>query len=167
MRVLGRLVAEKRIAHQPQVIFLDSAHEIDETLLELKQAWQLLAPGGVLIGDDFTWDAVRHDVSRFVATVETDKELMDQIKVAYHARAAVEKYDKQLPHVDTFNRQYACSAQYSATGNYLTCSKNGGLWVLAKPKDAPLLDANSRELNPNRFSRRKHPAAANEAAALH
>ena len=51
---------------QPSVIFLDSAPEIDETRYELELYYRLLAPGGVLFGDDYIWPAVRHDVCCFV-----------------------------------------------------------------------------------------------------
>ena len=50
----------------PDVIFLDSAHEIDETRYELELYYALLRPGGVLFGDDFIWPAVRHDVCCFL-----------------------------------------------------------------------------------------------------
>eukprot|EP00913_Durusdinium_trenchii_P002884 g2671.t1 len=44
-------------------IFLDSAHELDETFLELSLYFKLLKPGGILFGDDYGWPA---DVERFV-----------------------------------------------------------------------------------------------------
>jgi len=65
MRAIGRLVNEKRLSSLPQVLYLDSAHEADETLLELQVAWSILAPGGILFGDDWEWDAVQTDVLRF------------------------------------------------------------------------------------------------------
>ena len=48
-------------------IYLDSAHEQDETLLEMRVAWAALAPGGVLYGDDFglVYRGVLHDVVTF------------------------------------------------------------------------------------------------------
>ena len=49
----------------PEVIYLDAAHEIDETFLELKCAWEVLPSKGVLFGDDWNWDAVKHDVKLF------------------------------------------------------------------------------------------------------
>lgn len=50
----------------PNIIYLDSAHEIDETYYELCLYWHLLKPGGILMGDDYGWLAVRTDVDRFV-----------------------------------------------------------------------------------------------------
>ncbi|CAF1120572.1 unnamed protein product [Adineta steineri] len=49
----------------PQVIYLDSAHEQGETLIELSLYWNLLEPGGILIGDDWVWHSVRCDVKKF------------------------------------------------------------------------------------------------------
>jgi hypothetical protein len=34
------------------LIYLDSAHEQGETLIELALYWNILQPGGVLFGDD-------------------------------------------------------------------------------------------------------------------
>lgn len=50
----------------PTLIYLDSAHEVDETYYELCLYYQLLAPGGILMGDDYGWPAVKVDVDRFV-----------------------------------------------------------------------------------------------------
>lgn len=50
---------------RPQVIYLDSAHEQGETLIELALYWNLLRPGGVLFGDDWGWISVRCDVKKF------------------------------------------------------------------------------------------------------
>lgn len=51
----------------PDVVYLDSAHEKGETFMELTLYFHTLAPGGVIFGDDFTWDSVSHDVKRFAA----------------------------------------------------------------------------------------------------
>ncbi|CAF0988806.1 unnamed protein product [Adineta steineri] len=50
----------------PQVIYLDSAHEQGETLIELSLYWNLLQPGGILFGDDWNWRSVRCDVKKFI-----------------------------------------------------------------------------------------------------
>jgi hypothetical protein len=50
----------------PQLIYLDSAHEQGETLIELALYWNILQPGGVLFGDDWAWIAVRCDVKKFM-----------------------------------------------------------------------------------------------------
>jgi hypothetical protein len=38
---------------RPDLIFLDSAHEAGESYLEIGLAYSLLAPGGLLLGDDY------------------------------------------------------------------------------------------------------------------
>ncbi|CAF2671631.1 unnamed protein product [Rotaria sp. Silwood2] len=50
---------------RPQLIYLDSAHEQGETLIELALYWNILRPGGVLFGDDFGWLSVRCDLKKF------------------------------------------------------------------------------------------------------
>eukprot|EP00971_Amphidinium_carterae_P053051 1044962-Amphidinium_carterae.1 len=60
----GRWLEET--GYQPDLIFLDSAHEEHETFLEVSLFFRVLAPGGVLFGDDYGWEAVRKDVHRFV-----------------------------------------------------------------------------------------------------
>ncbi len=59
IKLLRRLASESRLSCLPDVIYLDSAHEPDETFLELQNCWELLKPGGVLIGDDWDWSAVQ------------------------------------------------------------------------------------------------------------
>ncbi|CAF4856880.1 unnamed protein product [Rotaria socialis] len=51
---------------RPQLIYLDSAHEQGETLIELALYWNILQPGGVLFGDDWGWLSVRCDVKKFM-----------------------------------------------------------------------------------------------------
>ncbi len=72
MRLIRVLVEEERLSRVPEVIYLDAAHEPGETLLELQNAWQLLSPGGVLFGDDWSWPSVRGDVRTLARTVEAD-----------------------------------------------------------------------------------------------
>jgi len=76
MKLLAQLYQEKRIPKFPEVLYLDSAHEEGETLLELRRAWDVLPPGGVLFGDDFNWTAVQTDVHKFVSHVKVNEELM-------------------------------------------------------------------------------------------
>jgi len=67
MKLLKRLYSERRINELPNYRYLDSAHEPRETLLELHLAWDLLVDGGILFGDDWSWDSVRHDVLQFAS----------------------------------------------------------------------------------------------------
>lgn len=65
MRLLERFREDGKLDKGPGVIYLDSAHEWYETYIELVTAWRILAPGGILIGDDYNWPSVNHDVQRF------------------------------------------------------------------------------------------------------
>lgn len=49
----------------PDIVYLDSAHEQDMTYMELTLYYALLPKGGVIYGDDFSWDSVHRDVTRF------------------------------------------------------------------------------------------------------
>merc|ERR1712013_445168 len=53
-------------------MYLDSAHEKGETLLEINQAFKLVAPGGVLLGDDLDWSAVESDLHAFISQLDLD-----------------------------------------------------------------------------------------------
>lgn len=68
---LPSIVAARLVGHlnwKVDVIYIDSAHEVGETLVELILYYQLLRPGGVLLGDDYTsFPGVKHDVDMFAA----------------------------------------------------------------------------------------------------
>jgi len=56
-------------AHQWQVdfLYLDAAHEVQETFRELCLYFEVLAVNGVMAGDDYAaFPAVKHDVDLFV-----------------------------------------------------------------------------------------------------
>lgn len=65
MKVLLRLFEEGHLRQRPEVIYLDSAHEQVETLLEIQEAWCLLPESGILFGDDWTWNSVQSDILKF------------------------------------------------------------------------------------------------------
>lgn len=50
---------------KPDLAYLDSAHELDMTYMELTLYYALLPKGGIIYGDDFTWESVGKDVTRF------------------------------------------------------------------------------------------------------
>lgn len=52
LRVIRELSAQG-VVPAPQVIYLDSAHEEGEVLLELRLAWEVVAEGGIVFGDDW------------------------------------------------------------------------------------------------------------------
>ena len=67
MKLLQRLFTENRLSRLPDVVYLDSAHELSETYLELHKAWNVLRSKGVMFGDDWDWEDVRHDVTLFAS----------------------------------------------------------------------------------------------------
>jgi predicted O-methyltransferase YrrM len=81
IKLLQRLKDQERISALPNYIYLDSAHEKDETFLELSLCWNLLPPGGVLFGDDWNWDAVRHDVVKFSETIVREIDYETSFKI--------------------------------------------------------------------------------------
>lgn len=78
LALLRRLFDQRRITLLPEVIYLDSAHEPGETLLELQQSWSLLN-SGILMGDDWDWEAVRTDVITFAKTARINTTLARQL----------------------------------------------------------------------------------------
>ena len=64
LRALQHLVVDGHVP-SPEFVYLDSAHEAGETLLEITRAFDLLPDGGVLVGDDLDWPAVERDLRRF------------------------------------------------------------------------------------------------------
>ena len=81
IKLLQRLFSQKRINILPNYIYLDSAHEKDETFIELYLCWNCLVSGSILFGDDWLWDAVKNDVIKFANTIrsETNYENLDKI----------------------------------------------------------------------------------------
>merc|ERR1712146_326847 len=62
------LVAAKMLymlGYRIDVVYLDSAHEMGETLIELHLFYQLLRPGGMMLGDDCDWVAVASSLRLF------------------------------------------------------------------------------------------------------
>jgi hypothetical protein len=65
IKLLQRLITQNRITQLPNYIYLDFAHEKDETFIELYICWNCLINNSILFGDDWSWDAVREDVIIF------------------------------------------------------------------------------------------------------
>jgi hypothetical protein len=47
------------------LIYLDASHEEEDVYQDLVTWWDIVAPGGILFGDDWSWDGVRLAVQRF------------------------------------------------------------------------------------------------------
>lgn len=74
--IVGMNVLERVSNYRPDVVYVDSAHEEDETFLELSTAWDFLVKGGLLMGDDLDWPAVRNDVYKFAGSVGAQVEVV-------------------------------------------------------------------------------------------
>jgi hypothetical protein len=48
-----------------ELIYLDGSHEEEDVAADLTNYWDLLAPGGILFGDDYSWTGVQMAVDRF------------------------------------------------------------------------------------------------------
>jgi hypothetical protein len=83
LKLLSRLMREQRLSVLPEVIYLDAAHEVDETFLEVRSSWALLPAGGVLLGDDWDWPAVRGDVLKFAEQITPNQALLDRFGAAH------------------------------------------------------------------------------------
>lgn len=88
--LIKALKEEKRISNTPEVIYLDSAHEVDETFLELSRCWDMLKKGGVLFGDDWNWPSVSGDVIKAFADAPiTNQELTDKLTTIMQPTAKI------------------------------------------------------------------------------
>ena len=135
MRLLGRLLKSfyhhGLVAPRPSVLYLDSAHEAGETLTELRVAFDLLADGGVLFGDDWAWKAVRADVAKFAAYLPNATALERQRwSTAASRRASFSAAGRRAG--------LKCEAP-RVTGSWtlwttrLLVCEPGGTWVVFKP----------------------------------
>ncbi|MDJ0386826.1 class I SAM-dependent methyltransferase [Roseomonas sp. E05] len=59
----------KRLRIAPDMIHIDAAHEYEPVLRDTRLYWNLLAPGGVLIGDDYSWKGVAKAADEFAVEV--------------------------------------------------------------------------------------------------
>jgi predicted O-methyltransferase YrrM len=68
----------KVLGYKVDFVYLDSAHEAGETFLEMNLYYDLLRPGGALLGDDFSWfPAVKYDVLKFMEFKHLQGQLME------------------------------------------------------------------------------------------
>ncbi len=50
-----------------ELIYVDGSHEEEDVHADLVDYWDLLAPGGILFGDDYSWTGVKLAVDRFAS----------------------------------------------------------------------------------------------------
>ncbi|MEO8558392.1 MAG: class I SAM-dependent methyltransferase [Rhodospirillales bacterium] len=65
---------------RPELIYIDASHEYEDVKRDLELYWQLLAPGGVMLGDDFLpmWYGVIRAASEFAKTYGLDLQISDE-----------------------------------------------------------------------------------------
>ena len=51
--------------NRAELVYIDGSHLYDDVMDDLSDYWPLVAPGGILFGDDYPLDEVRHAVNRF------------------------------------------------------------------------------------------------------
>jgi len=115
LRLIQALWRDKRIQVLPQVVYLDSAHEEGETLLEVRTAWNLLPAPGILFGDDWSWPGVRGDVETFA----------DQMRLPSFS-------DEELRLLDTSQQKTTQPRPGIAIIN-----EHNGTWVMLKREGDP------------------------------
>jgi Methyltransferase domain len=59
----------KRHGIKADLIHIDAAHEYEPALRDAKQFWELLSPGGVMVGDDYPWPRVAKAANEFAASI--------------------------------------------------------------------------------------------------
>lgn len=57
---------------QAELIYLDGSHEEEDVYGDVLAYWEALASGGVLFGDDWSWDGVRLAVQRFAREMQLE-----------------------------------------------------------------------------------------------
>mmetsp|Transcript_66856 Transcript_66856/g.157523 ORF Transcript_66856/g.157523 Transcript_66856/m.157523 type:complete len:339 (-) Transcript_66856:46-1062(-) len=120
-------LAQRQTIPWPQVIYLDSAHAEDETLLELRLAWQALAPGGILFGDDWV-----------MGSATSDQEIV-QVQVLQFAAEIEEQLD------DTLGEQAWPARTLGRARKGLFVSYNSVQWFMRKLRSGRTPTAQPKE----------------------
>lgn len=55
---------------RPELVHIDAAHEFEPVLRDIRVYYDLLCPGGILIGDDFNWPGVARAVVHFTDAMQ-------------------------------------------------------------------------------------------------
>lgn len=64
-KILKRVLVDE-LKIQPEIIFVDGCHEEYDVFFDCFYYYEILKEGGVMWGDDWSWDTVRAGVTRFV-----------------------------------------------------------------------------------------------------
>ncbi|MFH5925938.1 class I SAM-dependent methyltransferase [Roseomonas xinghualingensis] len=52
---------------RPDLVHIDAAHEYEPVKRDIEAYWNLLRPGGIMIGDDYPWPGVKQAADEFAA----------------------------------------------------------------------------------------------------
>lgn len=59
----------KHMGVQPDLIYIDGSHEMEDVMIDMEMYWDILKPNGVMFGDDyFYWQGVTNAVNLFSKT---------------------------------------------------------------------------------------------------
>ena len=72
-KILEPLMKEHGV--QADVVFIDGSHETHDVYMDLYYYYQLVKPGGLIVGDDWAWATVRAGVRQFIETNEITSSL--------------------------------------------------------------------------------------------
>jgi hypothetical protein len=56
----------RKLGYTAQFVYIDGNHDQWDVAHDIRNYWQLLEPGGILCGDDYTWSGVNAAVTEFV-----------------------------------------------------------------------------------------------------
>ena len=129
VKLILSLYLAKAISALPSAVFLDSAHEPDETRLELNKAIDVLAPGGILFGDDWGWPAVKSDVTLFAGDWRARLVDAGATVSAFLQRAEDDGLNCSWP-VPRVLVCHPCGSQWRAHGS-------GAMWAVFKSDGEP------------------------------
>ncbi|WP_426956756.1 class I SAM-dependent methyltransferase [Muricoccus radiodurans] len=65
----------RRAGFRPDLVHVDAAHEYEPVLRDIRLFWDLLRPGGLLIGDDHPWPGVKQAVAEFATATGLTPEI--------------------------------------------------------------------------------------------
>ena len=67
----------KRAGVKADLVHVDAAHEYEPALRDARLYWDLLAPGGVLVGDDYSWPEVARAADEFARLVGQELDVQE------------------------------------------------------------------------------------------
>ena len=103
---------------QPDLIYVDGSHEEEDVLQDLIDYWQVVAPGGMLFGDDFDeyWPGVRSAVRRFAQLCEIKEDIHDR---KWMLRKPKDWVDREPVHENSRATRIATATQFEVISEQL------------------------------------------------